>query len=48
MNFGRFGSLIEVMYYDLFKQLKLTQDDITLAQALLVGFNAQTHYPWEP
>ena len=34
------GSLVEVMYYDLFKQLKLSQSDLKLARAPLVGFNA--------
>ena len=39
------GSSIEMMYYDLFKQLKLSQSDLKLVQALLVGFNAQSHWP---
>ncbi|GFZ15723.1 hypothetical protein Acr_25g0001320 [Actinidia rufa] len=38
-------SLIEVMYYGLFKQLKLTQSDIKPARSPLVGFNAQSHWP---
>ena len=33
-------SSVEMMYYDLFKQLKLSQSDLKLVQALLVGFNA--------
>ena len=37
------GSLVEVMYYDLFKQLKLSQLDLKLARAPLVGFNGQSH-----
>ncbi|XP_057491387.1 uncharacterized protein LOC130777131 [Actinidia eriantha] len=39
------GSSVEVMYYDLFKQLKLSQDELKSARALLVGFNAQEHWP---
>ncbi|GFY88776.1 hypothetical protein Acr_06g0007160 [Actinidia rufa] len=39
------GSSVEVMYYDLFKQLKLPQDQLKLARAPLVGFNAQAHWP---
>ena len=38
-------SSVEVMYYDIFKQLKLTQLDLKLARAPLVGFNAQSHWP---
>ncbi|GFS34533.1 hypothetical protein Acr_00g0034510 [Actinidia rufa] len=38
-------SSIEMMYYDLFKQLKLTQLDLKQARAPLVGFNAQSHLP---
>ncbi|XP_057509141.1 uncharacterized protein LOC130791829 [Actinidia eriantha] len=38
------GSLVEVMYYDLFKQLKLPQDELKPARAPLVGFNAQAHW----
>ncbi|GFY97770.1 hypothetical protein Acr_12g0003110 [Actinidia rufa] len=38
-------SSVEVMYYDLFKQLKLPQDELKPARALLVGFNAQSHWP---
>ncbi|GFS29601.1 hypothetical protein Acr_00g0007420 [Actinidia rufa] len=38
------GSSVEVMYY-LFKQLKLSQLDLKLARAPLVGFNAQSHWP---
>ncbi|XP_057512776.1 uncharacterized protein LOC130794833 [Actinidia eriantha] len=37
------GSSVEVMYYDQFKQLKLPQDELKLARAPLVGFNAQAH-----
>ena len=37
------GSSIEVMYYDLFKQLKLSKLDRKLAQAPLVNFNAQSY-----
>ncbi|GFS42838.1 hypothetical protein Acr_00g0081980 [Actinidia rufa] len=39
------GNSVEVMYYDLFKQLKLPQDQLKSARALLVGFNAQMHWP---
>ena len=39
------GSSVEVMYYDLFKQLKLPQDQLKPARAPLVGFNAQAHWP---
>ncbi|GFS32725.1 hypothetical protein Acr_00g0024210 [Actinidia rufa] len=38
-------SSIEMMYYDLFKQLKLTQLDLKQARAPLVEFNAQSHLP---
>ena len=37
-------SSIEVMYYDLFKQLKLSKLDLKPAQAPLVGFNALSHW----
>ena len=40
-----FGSLVEVIYYDIFKQLKLFEANLKLAQALLVKFNAQAHWP---
>ena len=33
-------SLVKVMYYDLFKKLKLFQSDLKPPQALLIGFNA--------
>ncbi|GFY97772.1 hypothetical protein Acr_12g0003130 [Actinidia rufa] len=39
------GSSVEVMYYDLFKQLKLPQEELKPARAPLVGFNAQAHWP---
>ena len=39
------GSSVEVMYYDLFKQLKLTQSNLKTARAPLVGFNTQSHWP---
>ena len=35
---------MEVMYYDLFKQLNLSKADLKPAQAPLVGFNAQSHF----
>ena len=38
-------SLVEVTYYDLFKQLKLSQLDLKQTRAPLVGFNAQSHWP---
>ena len=31
---------VEVMYYDLFKSLKLLETDLKLARDLLVGFNS--------
>ncbi|XP_057493157.1 uncharacterized protein LOC130778645 [Actinidia eriantha] len=39
------GSSVEVMYYDLFKQLKILQDQLKPSRAPLVGFNAQAHWP---
>ncbi|GFS29531.1 hypothetical protein Acr_00g0007120 [Actinidia rufa] len=39
------GSSVEVMYYDLFKQLKLPLDQLKIARAPLVEFNAQAHWP---
>ena len=36
---------IEVMYYNLLKQLKLTQLDLKLARAPLIGFNARSYWP---
>ncbi|GFZ08745.1 hypothetical protein Acr_20g0005530 [Actinidia rufa] len=39
------GSSAEMMYYDLFKQLKLAQSDLKPSRAPLVGFNAQSHWP---
>ncbi|GFZ00954.1 hypothetical protein Acr_14g0005890 [Actinidia rufa] len=39
------GSSVEVMYYDLFKQLKIPQEQLKPARAPLVGFNAQAHWP---
>ncbi|GFS40881.1 hypothetical protein Acr_00g0071010 [Actinidia rufa] len=39
------GSSVEVIYYGLFKQLKLTQLDLKPARSPLVGFNAQSHWP---
>ena len=33
------------MYYDLFKQLKLSQADLKTAQAPLIKFNTQSHRP---
>ncbi|XP_057505216.1 uncharacterized protein LOC130788530 [Actinidia eriantha] len=38
-------SSVEVLYYDLFKQLKLSQDELKPARASLVEFNAQAHWP---
>ena len=43
-----FSNLVKVMYYDLFKQLKLTKGELKLTQAPLVGFNAQAHWPLGP
>ena len=37
------GSSVEVRYYDIFKQLKLSKVDLKLTRAPLVGFNAQSH-----
>ncbi|XP_057461870.1 uncharacterized protein LOC130752096 [Actinidia eriantha] len=39
------GNSVEVMYYDLFKQLKHLQDELKLSRAQLVGFNAQVYWP---
>ena len=39
------GSSIEVMYYDLFKQLKLSKADLKPARAPLVDFNTQSCWP---
>ena len=39
------GSFVKVMYYNIFKQLKLTQLGLKLVQVSLVGFNAQSHWP---
>ncbi|XP_057504756.1 uncharacterized protein LOC130788218 [Actinidia eriantha] len=39
------GRSIEVMYYNLLKQLRLPQDKLKSAQAPLVRFNAQAHWP---
>ncbi|GFY92772.1 GPI-anchored adhesin-like protein, putative [Actinidia rufa] len=39
------GSSVEVMYYDLFKQLKIPQEQLKPARAPLVGFNAQVYWP---
>ena len=33
-------SSIEVMYYDIFKQLNLDKEELKIVRALLVGFNA--------
>ena len=38
-------SSVEVIYYDLFKQLKLSKVDLKLARTPLVGFNAQALWP---
>ena len=38
-------SLVEVMYYDLFKQLKLSKADLKPAHAPLFCFNTQSHWP---
>ena len=39
------SSSVEVMYYNLFKQLNLHESELKLARAPLVGFNAQSHWP---
>ncbi|PSS08152.1 Topoisomerase [Actinidia chinensis var. chinensis] len=39
------GSSVEVMYYGLFKLLKLTQSDLKSPLSPLVGFNAQSYWP---
>ncbi|GFS32499.1 hypothetical protein Acr_00g0023020 [Actinidia rufa] len=39
------GSSVEVIYYDLFKQLKIPQDQLKPVRAPLVEFNAQAHWP---
>ncbi|XP_057493212.1 uncharacterized protein LOC130778721 [Actinidia eriantha] len=38
------GSSFEIMYYNFLKQLKFSQAYLKPAQALLVGFNAQSHW----
>ena len=38
-------SSIEVMYFDLFKQLKISQADLKHARAPLVEFNTRSHWP---
>ena len=38
------GNSVEVMYYDLFKSLKLLEVELKPTRALLVGFNAQSHW----
>ena len=37
--------LVEVIYYVLFKSLKLLEADLKLTRDLLIGFNAQSYYP---
>ena len=39
------GSSVEVMFYDLYKQLELSKSNLKLAQAPLISFNAQSHWP---
>ena len=39
------GSSIEVMYYDLFKQLKTHSIRLKICLSPLVEFNAQSHWP---
>ena len=39
------GSSVEVMYYDLFEQLKLLKSDLKPSRAPLIGFNAQSYWP---
>ncbi|GFZ11200.1 hypothetical protein Acr_22g0005980 [Actinidia rufa] len=41
-----FSSSVDVLYYDLFIQLKLSKTDLKPARAQLVGFNAQAHWPF--
>ncbi|XP_028122979.1 uncharacterized protein LOC114320083 [Camellia sinensis] len=41
------GSSIEIMYYDAFKQLKLSDKDLAPATSPLVGFNSQPEWPME-
>ena len=35
------------MYYKLFKQLKMSKNDLKPARSPIVGFNAQSHWPLE-
>ncbi|XP_028064701.1 uncharacterized protein LOC114267827 [Camellia sinensis] len=39
------GSLVEIMYYDEFKQMKLEDKDLAPATSPLVGFNSQPKWP---
>ncbi|XP_028108645.1 uncharacterized protein LOC114307433 [Camellia sinensis] len=39
------GSLVEIIYYNAFKQLKLRDTDLAPATSSLVGFNSQPEWP---
>ncbi|XP_028084618.1 uncharacterized protein LOC114285735 [Camellia sinensis] len=39
------GSSVEIMYYDVFKQMKLEDKDLAPATSPLVGFNSQPEWP---
>ncbi|XP_028056990.1 uncharacterized protein LOC114260982 [Camellia sinensis] len=39
------GSAADILYYDLFKKLGLSEQHLTLAAAPLVGFNSQPEWP---
>ncbi|XP_028071224.1 uncharacterized protein LOC114273623 [Camellia sinensis] len=41
------GSLVEIIYYDAFKQLKLKDADLAPITSPLVGFNSQLEWPME-
>ncbi|XP_028061890.1 uncharacterized protein LOC114265317 [Camellia sinensis] len=39
------GSAIDILYYDLFRKLSLSEQHLTSAAAPLVGFNSQPEWP---
>ncbi|XP_028117431.1 uncharacterized protein LOC114315058 [Camellia sinensis] len=41
------GSSVEIMYYDMFKQMKLEDEDLAPAMSHLVSFNSQPEWPIE-
>lgn len=40
------GSVVEVMYYSLFKRLGLSPDDLKPVEVLLIGFSGAPVYPF--